>query len=186
MFSVTSLESFGTAERCAFSRHEKTATCNRVGLSLSLSVCLFFILPGGLATAQEPHAGFDSDRAMQDEVRILAKRFYLSMKQANIEKLREIIDPVYLTENHLDDARLNSRLAPATNLYAVHLAADKQTVLCQIEGSRESVSIVLLRIIDRDGKLYLVPPHPPVGKTEQFTPWLLHTTLTVGNAAQPQ
>lgn len=153
----------------------QTVTPRRSVLLASFSLVLASIPP---IVASESHPHFDEGEAFLTQVRITTKRFWIAARRHNADRMRETIDPEYLKMHGLMDGPLTFPEITTDNLYDVRLADDKSTVLCQIEKSHGSTSILLLRLVRRGDELFVQPPRPPVEDSGVVVPWLLHAKLT--------
>ena len=122
-------------------------------------------------------AAYDADEAYHMRVQVIAKKFWLACRQQNGRRLSAVIDPEYLTKHELMEATLSSPPIETSNLYAMELAGDKNTILCQVEQKDDSVTVLVFRVVDRDGSLFVVPPQPPKDSDGKIVPWLLYTSL---------
>ncbi|MHC4875398.1 MAG: hypothetical protein ACYTGL_02795 [Planctomycetota bacterium] len=112
---------------------------------------------------------------------VIAKRFCVALRRNHQREkssaLREYIDPEYLRKHELDGGSFPVATTPVLSIHNIMVADDHDTILCLVDKSDGTELALLLRTVERDGKLFLAPESIPDRQTREFTPWILKTEL---------
>ena len=108
---------------------------------------------------------------------VLAKSFCVVIRRnhvaGNLEPSRNYVDPVYLEQHGLGEGELAMEMMPLLGIHNIQVGEDGDTVVCLVDTDDGKKEVLVLRAVERAGRLYFSPEGAPEEGTGRFSPWVL-------------
>ncbi|QDU35755.1 hypothetical protein Mal4_00370 [Maioricimonas rarisocia] len=122
------------------------------------------------------------DEPTETQLLILAKSFCVEMRRHHNEGTsrkfrRQYFDPRYLAEHGLKPDELPVEMAAVGPIFNLQVADDRHTIVCHVGTGENQREVLVLRVTEHEGSVYLQPLRPPHAQTGRITPWILRMKL---------